>query len=64
MKKTNKLNENIGMQQMGMQMGMQMPVNGVAYTPDGKGNIIPQPYVTANNLAKAQVPTPAAAMAG
>ena len=60
MKKTNKLNENMGMGQM----GMAMPVNGVAYTPDGKGNVIPTPYVTANNLLKAQVPTPAAAMAG
>lgn len=62
MKKTNKANlsENYGMNPMG---GM-MPANGVAYTPDGKGNVIPQPYVTANNLLKAQVPTPAAAMAG
>jgi hypothetical protein len=60
MKKRKKLNENMGMGQM----GMAMPVNGVAYTPDGKGNVIPTPYVTANNLLKAQVPTPAAAMAG
>lgn len=60
MKKTNNLNENIAMGQM----GAGMPANGVAYTPDGKGNITPQPYVTANNLAKAQVPTTAAAMAG
>lgn len=41
-----------------------MQANGVAFTPDGRGEIIPQPIVTANNLAKAQVPTPAAAMAG
>lgn len=41
-----------------------MPANGVSYTPDGRGDIIPQPVVTANNLLKAQVPTPAAAMAG
>jgi hypothetical protein len=60
MKKTNKLNENMGMGQM----GAAMPANGLAYTPDGKGNVIPTPYVTANNLLKAQVPTPAAAMAG
>lgn len=41
-----------------------MPANGFAYTPDGKLEIVPQPIVTANNYAKAQVPTPAAAMAG
>ena len=60
MKKTNKANlsENYGMNPMG---GM-MPANGLSYTPDGKGNVTPQPYVTANNLLKAQVPTPAAAM--
>ena len=41
-----------------------MPVNGDARTPDGKGSITPQPVIKANNLAKAQVPTPVAAMAG
>lgn len=40
------------------------PVNGDARTPDGKGTFVPQPVVKANNLAKAQVPTPVAAMAG
>lgn len=40
------------------------PANGLAYTPNGVGNLTPEPIVTANNLAKAQVPTPAAAMAG
>ena len=40
------------------------PANGLAYTPNGVGNLTPEPVVTANNLAKAQVPTPAAAMAG
>lgn len=47
-----------------MDQGMAMPANGVAYTPDGRGNMTPAPIVTANNYAKAQVPTPAAAMAG
>jgi hypothetical protein len=42
----------------------QFPVNGDARTPDGKGTYIPRPVVKANNLAKAQVPTPAAAAAG
>lgn len=41
-----------------------MPANGFAFTPDGKTPITPQPIVTANNYAKAQVPTPAAALAG
>jgi hypothetical protein len=41
-----------------------VPVNGDARTPDGKGNYTPQPVVKANNLAKAQVPTTVAAMAG
>lgn len=41
-----------------------IPVNGDARTPDGKGTYTPQPVVKANNLAKAQVPTPVAAMAG
>ena len=60
MKRTkNKLNE-----QMEQGMGMAMPANGVAYTPDGRGNITPMPVVTANNYAKAQVPTTMAAMAG
>jgi hypothetical protein len=40
------------------------PVNGDARTPDGKGTFVPQPVVKANNLAKAQVPTPVAAMSG
>lgn len=60
MKRTkNTINE-----QMQQQMGMAMPANGVAFTPDGKGNITPTPVVTANNYAKAQVPTTMAAMAG
>lgn len=60
MKRTkNTINE-----QMQQGMGMAMPANGVAYTPDGKGNMIPSPVVTANNYAKAQVPTTMAAMAG
>ena len=41
-----------------------MPVNGVSFTQDGKTDTIPSPVVTANNFAKAQVPTPVAAMAG
>lgn len=49
---------------MQQQMGMAMPANGVAFTPDGKGNMTPTPVVTANNYAKAQVPTTMAAMAG
>lgn len=60
MKRTkNKINE-----QMEMQQGGVMPANGVAFTPDGRGNMTPMPVVTANNYAKAQVPTPMAAMAG
>jgi len=60
MKRTkNTINE-----QMQQGMGMVMPANGVAYTPDGKGNVTPTPVVTANNYAKAQVPTTMAAMAG
>jgi hypothetical protein len=58
MKKTNNSNEK-------MQTGMAaMPINGLSFTPDGKGNVTPTPVVTADNLKKAQVPTPAAAMAG
>lgn len=49
---------------MQMQPGAAMPANGVAFTPDGRGNMTPTPIVTANNYAKAQVPTPMAAMAG
>lgn len=49
---------------MQMQPGAAMPANGVAFTPDGRGNMTPAPIVTANNYAKAQVPTPMAAMAG
>jgi hypothetical protein len=60
-KRNNKLNENDVMG--GMPMGM-MPANGVAYTPDGRGNVTPSPVVTANNYQKAQVPTPVAAMGG
>jgi len=60
MKKT----KNTLKEQMEMQPGVAMPANGVAYTPDGRGNMIPAPVVTANNLAKAQVPTTMAAMAG
>ena len=60
MKRTkNTINE-----EMQQGMGMAMPANGVAFTPDGKGNVIPMPVVTANNYAKAQVPTTMAAMAG
>lgn len=58
MKKTNNLKE-----QMQPKMA-QMPINGLSFTPDGKGNVTPSPIVTADNLKKAQVPTPAAAMAG
>jgi len=60
MKKT----KNTLTEQMQQGMGMAMPANGVAYTPDGKGNMTPTPIVTANNYAKAQVPTTMAAMAG
>jgi hypothetical protein len=60
MKRTkNTINE-----QMEQGMGMAMPANGVAFTPDGRGNMTPMPIVTANNYAKAQVPTTMAAMAG
>jgi hypothetical protein len=60
MKKT----KNTLKEQMEMQPGVAMPANGVSYTPDGRGNVTPMPVVTANNLAKAQVPTTMAAMAG
>lgn len=60
-KRNNKINENVNMGNMPMGI---MPANGVAYTPDGRGNVIPSPVVTANNYQKAQVPTPVAAMAG
>lgn len=59
-----KRTKNTIIEQMQQEMGMAMPANGVAYTPDGKGNMIPTPVVTANNYAKAQVPTTMAAMAG
>lgn len=60
MKRTkNTINE-----QMDMQQGGVMPANGVAFTPDGRGNMTPMPVVTANNYAKSQVPTTMAAMAG
>jgi hypothetical protein len=52
--------KNLNEQQM---MG-NMPVNGISYTPDGKSETTPMPVVKANNFAKAQVPTPVAAMAG
>lgn len=45
------------------QMGY-MPVNGQSFIPDGKMSGIPGPVVKANNMLKAQVPVPAAAMAG
>jgi hypothetical protein len=60
-KKMKKLNEQQMMNMPGM---LAMPVNGVSMLPDGKTPLTPQPVVKANNLAKAQVPTPAAAMAG
>ena len=59
-----KRTKNTLIEQMQQEMGMSMPANGVAYTPDGKGNMTPTPVVTANNYAKAQVPTTMAAMAG
>lgn len=46
------------------QMMPGMPVNGVSYTPDGKSEMLPNPIVTADNYAKARVPTTVAAMAG
>lgn len=53
------MHNNLNEQQIGF-----MPANGVAFSPPGRTPITPQPYVVANNLLKAQVPTTVAAMAG
>lgn len=61
MKKNNKKSLYETIQQMPMAGGMQMapnaPINGVSYTPDGKGDMIPAPIdYQAMNRARSQTP--------